>query len=90
MSDAGHTQTDDHTRTINGSGSITEVKLVGFDKPFFTALALAIAIMSAFYSFEAGREMAQTVYWLQRNEAFLEQLSAQGVHVPPDMLNHKQ
>jgi len=90
MSEAGgHKQTDDHSKAVHGSGSITEVKLVGFDKPFFTALAIAISIVSAFYSFEAGRETAQSVYWLQRSESFLEQLSAQGVHVPADLL-HKE
>ena len=73
----------------SGSGQSVNVRLVGFDKPFFVAAALAISIMSAFYAFEAGRETAQTVYWLQRNEAFLEQLSAQGIHVPQDLLNHK-
>lgn len=75
------------TARTGGSGNSVNVRMIGFDKPFFTALAVAISIMSAFYAFEAGREQAQAVYWLQRNEAFLEQLSNQGVHVPPDLLH---
>lgn len=66
------------------------VHLVGTDNKLLTAAALAISIMSAFYAFEAGRQTAQAVYWLQRNEAFLEQLSAQGVKVPQDLLHHQE
>lgn len=75
--------------TNTGRGQFVNLRLVGTDKPLLTAAALAISIMSAFYAFESGRETAQAVYWLQRNEAFLEQLSAQGVHVPSDLLIHK-
>jgi hypothetical protein len=86
--------TDDQIEAMSartsGSGQSVNVRLVGYDRPFFTAAALAISIMSAFYAFEAGREAQQEVYWLQRSEAFLEQLSAQGIHVPPDLLNHKE
>ena len=66
------------------------VHLVGMDKPFFTALAVALSVFSTIYAFEAGRETAQAVYWLQRNEAFLEQLSNQGVKVPQDLLHHQE
>lgn len=76
--------------STNGSGQAVNVRMVGFDKPFFTALAIAISIMATFYSFESGRQTAQAVYWLQRNEAFLEQLSAQGIKVPRDLLTHKE
>lgn len=80
-----------HAENSGTGASVNQVVklLVGFDRPFFTALAFAIAIMSAFYSFEAGRQAAQQTYWLQRNEAFLEQLSAQGYRVPADLL-HKE
>lgn len=77
------------TASTHGSGQSVNVRMVGFDKPFFVAAALAISIMSTFYAFEAGRETAQAVYWLQRNEAFLEQLSNQGIKVPSDLLTHK-
>lgn len=79
---------DESTHGSDGA-QVVSVRLVGMDKPFFVAIAVAISIMSAFYAFESGRETAQAVYWLQRNEAFLEQLSAQGVHVPSDLLIHK-
>lgn len=91
MSDAPITQTDDNSQKADGHGAANvRVSLVGMDKPFFTALAVTLSLFSAIYAFEAGRETAQAVYWLQRNEAFLEQLSAQGVHVPPDLLDHKE
>lgn len=80
---------DDSIRSENGSSQAV-VKLIGYDKPFLTALAIAISILSAFYSFEMGRDAQQQIYWAQRTEAFLEQLSAQGVHVPPDLLPHKE
>lgn len=78
--------------STSGTGQANNivVRLVGYDKPFFIALAVAISVISAFYSFEVGREAALSNYWLQRNEAFLEQLSAQGVHVPNDLLTHKE
>lgn len=84
-------QTDDNSQSADGSGSANvRVSVVGFDKPFFTALAVALSVFSTIYAFEAGRETAQAVYWLQRSEAFLEQLSAQGVKVPQDLLHHKE
>lgn len=80
---------DGATFENRGSGQIVHT-VVGMDKPFFTALAVALSVFSTIYAFEAGRQTAQAVYWLQRSEAFLEQLSAQGVHVPPDLLQHKE
>lgn len=88
----GHTQTDDHAQTVHGAGSITSIRLVGFDRPFFSALAVTLAIAAMILSFEAERSAdrtdAKAVYWLQRDETFLEQLSAQGYKVPPDLLHH--
>lgn len=86
------TQYDDSrvTAEAGASQSIVRVNLVGMDRALFTALALTLSIFSVIYAFEAGRQQAQSVYWLQRNEAFLEQLSAQGVHVPSDLLHHKE
>lgn len=73
-----------------GGSNVTSIRLVGYDRPFFTALAIAISIISAFYSFEVGREKAQDVYWKQRIEVFLEQLSTQGIKVPPDLRHSKE
>jgi hypothetical protein len=66
------------------------IHLVGSDSRLLCAVAIAVSIMSAFYSFEAGREAALANYWLSRNEAFLEQLSNQGVKVPQDLLHHHE
>lgn len=91
MSEDTITQTEDHSQKADGHGAANvRVSLVGMDRPFFTALAVALSVFSTIYAFEAGRQTAQAVYWLQRSEAFLEQLSAQGVHVPPDLLQHKE
>lgn len=87
---SGVTQYDDSRVTVGPGASNVRVSLVGMDRAFFTALALALSVFSVIYSFEAGRQQAQSVYWLQRNQAFLEQLSAQGVHVPSDLLHHKE
>lgn len=86
MSDAHDQNADDSQRGVAN----VKVHVIGQDSRLLTAVALAISIMAAFYSFEAGRETAQAVYWLQRSEAFLEQLSAQGVKVPPDLLQHRE
>lgn len=88
----GQTNHNDESVTAHPGSqqSIVRLNVVGMDKPFFTALAVALSVFSTIYAFEAGRQTAQAVYWLQRSEAFLEQLSAQGVHVPPDLLQHKE
>jgi hypothetical protein len=72
----------------NGA-NVTSIRLIGYDKPFFTSLAIVLAIAAIAISFECYREISLTNYWLSRNEAFLEQLSAQGVNVPKDLL-HKE
>lgn len=55
-------------------------------------LALSIVLgLSAFLSgYEAWREAQADEYWLSRSEAFLEQLATQGIHVPDDLLRHKE
>lgn len=86
------TQTDHSVpgAKAEAGGQAVNIRLVGFDRPWFTALAVAISIMSAFYSFEAGRQATQDVYWRQRTEAFLEILATQGYRVPPELLHHKE
>lgn len=77
------------TASNSGSGQALNIRLIGFDKPFFTAFAVVASIFSCIYSFEAGREKAQDVYWKQRAEAFLEILATQGYKVPSGLLPHK-
>lgn len=72
-----------------GSGQSVNVRMIGFDKPLLTAIAIVLSIVSILFSFYLTGYLIRTEYWLQRNEAFLEQLSTQGVHVPPDLL-HKE
>lgn len=64
------------------------VSLVATDRPLLIALALALSVFAVIYTFEAGRQLAQYVYWEQRTSTFLEQLSAEGVPVPKDILEH--
>ena len=78
------------TSHSTGSGQAVSIKLIGYDRPFFSALAIAISIMSAFYSFEAGRQATQDTYWKERAETFLEILATQGYKVPPELLQHKE
>lgn len=85
-----NSQTDDNSQTADKGGANVKISLVGYDRPFFTALAIALAVMSCFYSFEAGRQATQEVYWRQRIETFLEELSLQGYKVPPDLLPQKE
>lgn len=77
------------TATTKG-GQAVNIRMVGFDKPLLTAIAILLGIVVAFYAFTISQEVIRMEYWLQRNEAFLEQLSNQGVRVPPDLLHKEQ
>lgn len=92
MDERGQTNLSDERVTAEAGShqNIVHQHVIGMDKPFFTALAIALSVFSTIYAFEAGRQTAQAVYWLQRNEAFLEQLSNQGVKVPQDLLHHQE
>lgn len=76
--------------SVQGTGQAVNVRFIASDSRLISAIAIAVSVLCAFYSFESGRQTAQAVYWLQRNEVFLEQLSAQGVKVPADILHHKE
>jgi hypothetical protein len=89
VNEPGHRQSDDHSKSVHGSGSITEVKLIGFDNRFFSAVALAISLLCFLYAFKVDREQAQEAYWRQRAESFLETLATQGYKVPADLLPSK-
>lgn len=73
MTEPRNAQTDDHGKTINGSGSITEIKLVGFDKPFMTAVAVVLSLAAAMFCFFTQYEEERRVYFTQRCEAYVEQ-----------------
>lgn len=85
----GHTQTDDNSLSVHGSGSVTSIRLVGFDRPFFTAFAVALSLVCLLYAFKCDRDLAQDAYWRQRTESFLEVLATQGYKVPADLLPSK-
>lgn len=73
----------------DGPGQAVNVRLVGVDRPFFSAAAIAISLMSLLYAFKCDRDLAQDAYWRQRTESFLETLATQGYKVPTDLLPSK-
>lgn len=88
-----NTQTSDESVRGERGAQVTSIKLVGFDRPFFTATALVAGLVGILLS---GIAIAMTLnqlsaneYWLSRSEAFLEQLATQGVKIPDDLLRHK-
>jgi hypothetical protein len=91
VSEKGHTQTDDHGQHLDGPGSNVSIRLIGMDRPFFSALAVVLALAAMVLAFfamtQADRTDAKAVYWLQRDESFLEELANQGYKVPPDLLH---
>ncbi len=92
MTDSLSPQTVNHadeSMKAEPGASCVRVTLLGADCRLLATVALAVSVMSAFYAFEAGRQTAQATYWLQRNEAFLEQIASQGVNVPGDLLHKK-
>lgn len=80
----------DESQLAEGGSSNVRIHLVASDAKYISAIALAVSMLCAFYAFESGRQNAQSTYWLQRNEAFLEQLSNQGVKVPCDLRPHNK
>ena len=86
--------------TVTGNSAPTSlVQIMGFEEPakvlrallwpiMISCLALAVCVICTFYSFESGRQLNQYVYWMQREEGFVEQLSSQGTKVPQDILDH--
>lgn len=86
----GHHVNVDEGQTAESGGTNVRIHLVATDAKYISAIALAVSILCAFYAFESGRQAAQSTYWLQRNEAFLEQLSNQGVKVPCDLRPHSK
>jgi hypothetical protein len=80
----------DESQKAESGGINFRVHLIASDAKYVSAIALAVAVICAFYAFESGRQAAQSVYWLQRNEAFLEQLASQGVKVPCDLRPHNK
>lgn len=91
MDGGGHQTNLNDERVTAEAGShqsIVRLNVVGMDKPFFTALAIVLSLSSAFYAWQVSVEEQRKVYWEQRTEAFIEQLSAQGVKVPQDILDH--
>lgn len=75
------------TATNSGPGQSVIVRLVGYDKPLVTALAVAIALVSLLAVFLQSRHIDAldtdarlTAYWCERAEVAM---TAGGIAVPP-------
>lgn len=84
---AGHR--NDESVHASGGNAI-KISLVGFDKPLLTALSIVLSIVAMIFGYMALHQSTVDEYWLARSEGFLEQLADQGVHVPADLLPHKE
>ncbi len=76
MSDEGpRTQTD---LSISGAkaeagGQAVSVRLIGYDQPFFTAVALVLAVVSLIVATFVLWDVNRITYFTQRCEAYVEQ-----------------
>lgn len=68
--------------------SVASIRLVGFDRPFLSAVALVLAILACVIGYLDFHERTANEYWQQRIETFIEQMASEGYHVPPDILRH--
>ena len=75
--------------SIKGRGNI-RIDIVAPDPKHLSAIAIAISLMCFLFTAYCGHLLVHAEYWLQRNEAFLEQLSNQGIKVPCDLLPHNE
>lgn len=68
------TQTDHSVpgAKAEAGGQAVNIRLVGFDRPFFTAFAVVLALVAAVASFYTEFREERRVYFTQRCEAFLE------------------
>ena len=97
MTDTAGRTTQNADESVHGSGAAT-VQNIRLEIPpdnlrwqsALILLSLAASIVAAIFSFFAFQELSAAEYWLSRNEAFLEQLAGQGVHIPNDLLRHKE
>lgn len=72
---SGETQNAVMEARTTGSGQTVQssIKLIGFDQPFFTALAVTLALFSFMFCFMTTFLEGRRVYFTQRCEAYLEQ-----------------
>lgn len=70
----------------NSQATNVAVRLVGFDQPFFTALALVASFVSAMFCWFTQHSETQRVYFTQRCEAYVEDLAFSKKPVTPSYL----
>lgn len=59
-----------------------DMKVVGMDQPFFTALAVVLSIVAAVFCFFTEMREERRVYFTQRCEAYIEQAVFNHAAVP--------
>lgn len=57
---------DQTTSTNNGSGQAVVVRMVGYDKPLLTAVAIALALVAIFMAYTAEREARMAQYYINQ------------------------
>lgn len=57
------TNLSDASMKVENGGSIASIRLVGFDRPFFTALAITVALGAMLLAFYAEREARMAEYY---------------------------
>jgi hypothetical protein len=75
-------QTDDSSQMADAGGANVRIQLVGYDRPFFTALALVLAIVAMIGSFFTEWREERRVYFTMRCEGFVEQAAFDHKPVP--------
>ena len=80
MSDPANVHADEGMNTTNGSN--VRIHLVGFDRPFFTALAVVLSLASAMFCFFMNVNESRRVYFTQRCEAYVEQAAFDHKPIP--------
>ena len=70
------------TSQSTGSGQAVSIKLIGYDRPFFTAVALVLSIVAAVECFFTEMREERRVYFTQRCEAYIEQATFTHQPVP--------
>lgn len=76
MSENGHTAVD-RLDSVHGEGgsNVTSIRLIGYDRPFFIALSVAISLVAAMFCFFTYSQENRRVYYTMRCEGFVEQLA---------------
>lgn len=66
---------------VQGAGQAVNVRLIGYDKPIFVAIAIALAVLAIVLAVVAEREARLAEYYAVDLKIYIVQ---QGLHPPQD------